>query len=90
MKQTICTLAMVTALSTIALPAQAELVIVINPQNDTKTMSTMDTGGRFRMDLPSRQTADTALLLQRLPVYRLRLPLGKTCARCVWLANLRL
>ncbi len=39
MKQLLRSLAMITALSTIALPAYAELVIVVNPQNDAKTMS---------------------------------------------------
>ena len=39
MKQTIFSLIIASALSTIALPAAAELAIVINPKNDTKTMS---------------------------------------------------
>ena len=39
MKQTIRSLVMVASLSILAIPAFAELVIVINPQNDTKSMS---------------------------------------------------
>lgn len=39
MKQTIRSLAMIALLSIITIPAFAELVIVINPQNDTKSMT---------------------------------------------------
>jgi len=39
MKQLIRTMVMVSALSSITLPAYAELVIVVNPQNDIKSMS---------------------------------------------------
>ncbi len=39
MKQMIRSLVMLASLSSIAIPAFAELVIVVNPQNDTKSMS---------------------------------------------------
>jgi len=39
MKQLIRTMVMVSALSSITLPVYAELVIVVNPQNDIKSMS---------------------------------------------------
>lgn len=47
MKQTIRSLAMVAALSTITIPAFAELVIVINPQNDIKNMTSSQVAQYF-------------------------------------------
>lgn len=47
MKQTIRSLAMVAALSTITIPAFAELVIVINPQNDIKSMTSSQVAQYF-------------------------------------------
>ena len=47
MKQTIRSLAMVAALSAISIPAFAELVIVINPQNDIKSMTSSQVAQYF-------------------------------------------
>ena len=47
MKQTIRSLAMVAALSSITIPAFAELVIVINPQNDIKSMTSSQVAQYF-------------------------------------------
>lgn len=47
MKQLIRTMAMIAAMSTIAFPAHAELVIVVNPQNDIKSMSSTQAAQYF-------------------------------------------
>lgn len=47
MKQTIRSLAMVALLSVITIPAFAELVVVINPQNDTKSMTSSQVAQYF-------------------------------------------
>lgn len=85
MKQTICSLAMVTVLSTIALPALAELVIVINPQNDTKTMTTTQAaqfflGGSVQF-IPLEQTNASPI---RLEFYKKVLEKEPSQVQAIW------
>lgn len=85
MKQTIRSLAFVLGLSTIAPPALAELVLVIHPQNETKSMTNSQAaqyflGGSVQF-MPIEQAAGSPI---RLEFYKKVLEKEPTQVQAIW------
>ncbi|MBI3712028.1 MAG: hypothetical protein HY253_03570 [Burkholderiales bacterium] len=85
MKQMIRSLAFVLGLSTIAPPALAELVLVIHPQNETKSMTSSQAaqyflGGSVQF-MPIEQAAGSPI---RLEFYKKVLEKEPTQVQAIW------